>query len=77
VPADYPSPADQDTHYVHAATLHCSTQGQRLANKLLSPCNTKTSKLIKKYCVLTELWWVQVWLDDVVLALEHLAGGNF
>jgi hypothetical protein len=26
---------------------------------------------------LTELWWVQVWLDDVVLALEHLAGGNF
>jgi hypothetical protein len=37
----------------------------------------KTSKLIKKYCVLTELWWVQVWLDDVVLALEHLAGGNF
>jgi hypothetical protein len=34
-------------------------------------------KTHQKKSVLTELWWVQVWLDDVFLALEHLAGGNF
>jgi hypothetical protein len=45
--ASGPKSLNQEAHHVHASTPHCSQKSQRLANKILISCDTRTSKIIK------------------------------
>jgi hypothetical protein len=62
--------ANQVTHYVNAAQDACLQTCATLANQILILRASSNPKIIQKYCVLAELFTVEVWGTNAKVALD-------